>query len=494
VRQITEIIKSEFTKYKDSVQVISGFITVSIAIISLISKVFESKYAIALCLCGLFLIIQRVCKEIIYSKKESFGIVIQTHSIESRSVAKIVKYLSWLLWLFPIYMLLNLVFLKKENCISQGTQFGILITSFTTSNNDDFSYKLFSLLESDLQGADSIKTLQTDNFVSPGKTNFTDTIKNTFSKNCLDHGLLVFGKRSDQSRLFDCNIFINNVYRLNIDSSKINDKGIIFLRNPYVVNFSIDSQANIVSDFIIGLLYYNSGNFESSKQRFKRAIGHSPVEQNTKFKSYCHLFIGNNLIKESKITEAVGYYKSGILYDSLNAFLHYNLAVALLIDLDSSSAFQEYEIANKLNSAFLNPLDHFFRPVKKEIITSGLGKKDNQKNSDKDLGKSSDTLIRNVLNKNVVGLNKEFSVVNQGGKYGIINMQGKIIVPCEFNYISDTLFNYLGYKYFMVQRNGKFGAVSKKGILEVPTIHPSADYVKAILKVSIDYDPPSVNH
>lgn len=491
MRKVLEIMKSEFNNSKDSVQIVSGVLTLLLSIISLITKVFESKYAIALLLLGLFLIAQRVCKEIISSTKESFGVITQSYSANFIILAKVGKYFSWLFLIFPIY-LISTIFLKKEGCETKEAQLGILITSFSVASDDDFSYKLFNLLESELQNVDTLKALKLDQFISVGKAHSTDTIKNYYSKNCLNRGLLVFGKRSDQSRLFDCNIYIHNVYNLNVDSSNM-DKNILFLRNPDMLNFSIDSQANIVADFILGLLYYNAGRYHVSRVKFNRAAELSSSYQDTKFKSYCYFFNGNNLLRESKVLEAINSYKEGLLYDSLNAFLHYNLATALLIRLDSSNAYNAYENAKRISSAFLNPLKSYFKQNHGNILHGELNEKGNKKTVNDNAPQISIVNSGGVNESKKIGAS-EFSVVKFGEKYGVVNSDGKVVVPYEFDFIETHNFNYQGYRFFIVQKAGKFGAVSAKGILEVPTIHPSADYVMGILKVSIDYDPTSVNH
>ena len=145
---------------------------------------------------------------------------------------------------------------------------------------------------------------------------------------------------------------------MNYNLSKIKSN-IIYVQNPSLINFSIDYQAEIIAEFILGLLYYNSNNTEISKQKFIHSLSLSPAEENTKFKSYCHLFIGNNYFNELSYDDAIKEYQSGIYFDSLNSYLHFNLGIALLRKQDSIFAYKEFMTASTLNKNLNNPIQAF---------------------------------------------------------------------------------------------------------------------------------------
>jgi hypothetical protein len=308
MRKTIEIFKSINSSNEGLIKLTSGLITLMLAIISFLTKVLESKFNIALFLMGLLIIIQRVCKELIYSKRETLGIITESYSKKSILIAKIVKYSSWSLLLFPAIVFIKGIIPQKPECIAPIQNLGILITNFTKSEEDDFSYKLYTTLSGELQDIDSIKPIQVDHFINLNHLNYLDSLTHIFSANCMNHGLLVFGKRNDQSKLFDCSIFIHHLTRLNT-TVDITNQNILFLRNPDLVNFSLEKQANIISDFIMGLLFYNSQYYDYSINSFQQVIRQSSTNDHSKVKSFCNLYIGNSLVQQKKITEAVNAYR-----------------------------------------------------------------------------------------------------------------------------------------------------------------------------------------
>jgi len=151
-----------------------------------------------------------------------------------------------------------------------------------------------------------------------------------------------------------------------------------------------------------------------------------------------------------------------------------------------------------LNPKFQNPIDTFFHPTNNNSAHDKieLKKIDNVPLPATNKSKLQQAVTNNSIVTSVINrTNKDYEVVNQGGKYGIKSVaSGKMIIPCALDFIDPNLFNYKEFKFFIVQRGGKFGAVNLKGYLEIPTIHPSNDYVKALLKTTIDLAPETISH
>lgn len=495
MKKTLEVFKAINSKNEGLIKFMSGLTTVILSIITFLTKVLETKLNISLFLIGLLIITQRVCKEIINSKREAFGIITATYSKRSILIGKIVKYSSWCLLIFPAVVLINTIIPKKKECNSQMPNLGVLITNFTNSTENDFSYKLFTTLCSKLQDIDTIKPIQVDHFVNLSKLNYQDSLTNTFKKNCVNHGLLVFGKRNEQTKLFDCSIFIHNLTQLK-NTSDINKQNILFLQNPDQVNFSLDDQANIVSEFIMGLLFYNSHNYDYSINSFNQVLN-SSSNTHSKIRSFCHFYLGNNLIQQKKTMEAINAYKLGLDLDSLNSFLHYNLGLALAMRSDSLNAFQEFEYAIKLNPKFSNPIKNLITQNSNQIeLASNISKKISKSSTPETstTGSQTEEIRPNINTQTIKRTNAEFAIKNNGTKYGVVDSTGETVITFAFDSIDPKIFDYQGFRFFIVQRGGKYGAMKVRGYLEVPTIHPSADYVRAILKTTIDLAPETLSH
>jgi hypothetical protein len=299
MESLIENIKNEVSKYKVVIQLFTGLISVLAGGLSVITSFLNSPLSIAIVCVGVFFISLSICNKLISAKRESLGVIVDRLSPKQIKVVKRIRIGSHSLLLIPLCLAISFFITKSSKCNGFKNDVGVIITSFTNSNDDDFSYKLFKILDAELESNDTVSAIRSEKFINAGSNSYKDTLKELFNSNCFEKGLLVFGKRSELSRLFDCSIFINNVSRIN-ESIGVQNRKIINLQNPDLINFSIESQAQIVSEFILGLLYYNSKNFQLSKNKFQHCLELSSNE-NGALKSNCALFIGNSLYQEKLI-------------------------------------------------------------------------------------------------------------------------------------------------------------------------------------------------
>lgn len=492
MKEISETLKGKLGNYISSIELIVGLTTLLIGLSTLFSKILESKYNIAIILLAFFFIIRTTVKQIIKKPIDSDTAKTRTKTLR---ILKFVKYGSYLFLVFPIFLVVSFFIPKKgKDCSQNKTKFGLLITNFSKSDDDDdFSYKVFSLLDAELQNNDSIIPKRLTKYVNTATTNYKDTILNLFQDDCFNHGILAFGKRSLESKLFDCNIYINNLTRLNYNLSQVKSN-IIYIQNPNLINFSLDYQAETIAEFILGLLYYNSNSSEISKQKFIHSLNLSQKEGNTKFKSYCHLFIGNNAFDESQYEVAVNEYKNGIIQDSLSSYLHYNLGLALLKLKDSISANKEFKIASILNKNMPNPIR--LNSVLDAVTNSKQKIIENKESVDSIIPPKSSiknpTTVQKIQTK-LIWKNGVAIVSNISNKFGVINLKGDTVIRCIYESIQD--FPYKDkYYFFIVQSNSKFGALSVKGGTQIPINRPNAESVKtAIINIIELNDNPNLN-
>ncbi len=342
----------------------------------------------------------------------------------------------------------------KQICQENRKKMGLIIASFKPlkDDNDEFSSTLYGDLNSDLQFVDTINLQKITKFI-PDDKNYLTTIKQTFEESCNGRGLIIFGNSNNQNS-FNCRIYSYNFMNFKAQVfSKTSDKAIIYIQNPNLLNFNIDYEANMVSKFIYGLLYSKQEDYQKSNESIKYALRLNKNNGNTQFISMCHLFIGNNLLKENKIQLALKEYTIGISKDPNNPYLHYNIAAINSNKGDITYAFKEYEAAHKINDTLENPLKHLktltqssfvnVKPIKRAYKT--------KKNVSNDTLNHDSTVI--------VPQNWEEQCYTkiENNKYGVINNKGATIIKFEYDEIIS--YPYKNADCFIVRLNNRYGAI-----------------------------------
>jgi tetratricopeptide (TPR) repeat protein len=239
----------------------------------------------------------------------------------------------------------------------------------------------------------------------------------------------------------------------------------------------------------MGLLYYNSENNELSKAKFRQSLESNTNQGNQRFQSYCHLFLGNVNFKERKYEDAINEYKRGISADSLNAYLHFNLAAALLFNADSNASFEEYQIASSINSNLVNPLREMDDTLPKQQSNSSkvIVKKQYVNTQVKKTDTVNTVFVPQKQNSTIAS--SDYSIVDKDNLFGVLNSKGDTLIKCIYESL-DT-FSYKGKTFFIIKSNAKYGAINQSGGMEIPIKHPSLDYVKRVIKILSDTDPNS---
>lgn len=477
MESLVENIKNEVSKYKVIIQLFTGLISVLAGILSVITSFLYSPISIAIVCIGVFFIILGVCNKLISAKRESLGVIVDKLSPKQIKILKRIRIGSYALFLIPLYLSVSFFITRNNACSGSKNNIGVIITSFTNSSDDDFSYKLFKVLDTELETMDTVNAERSPKFINAGSTNYQDSIGLLFDHSCYERGLLVFGKRSEQSKLFDCSIFINNVLNLN-EQIRVQNKRIINLQNPNLINFSIEDQAVTVSEFILGLLYYTSNNFSLSSKKFQHCSDLASNEENKKLKSQCALFIGNNLLKENEHISAIKQYQLGISYDSGNAYLHFNLGTAFLNTGDSLNAYKHYAVAASLNNKLVNPI----RKIELDEIPSERKVIALKENINKQVVLKKSPESENINGLDSISDQNGYTKIRCGNRYGIINKYKDTIIKCDYEYVANSVYVYKSRYYFIVGNNQKYGASNSLGKIEVPIKYASTGEVITAIK------------
>lgn len=461
MKNISDTLKTQLKTTSDIVSLASGILALVTGVSNLFISILDSRYTLPLFCIGSFFLLRIIATYIMNAKKTVLQVEIPIYKKTYRKAANIIRNSSYLLFVFPIYSGITEYLEKINNRKINNSEFGLIVTSFSKSDDDDFSYRLFNTLNDNLQNIDSVNMIREGVFINSGNKGYLDSIKQTFTKNYFNRGLLVFGKRSEESKLFDCSIYIKNQSKTNI----------IYLQNPSMINFSIDEQSEIVSEFILGLLYYDLGDYARSKDKFQNALNNNASKGAKKFKAYCHFYIGNNLLNEKNSHSSITHYKEGLSYDAVNPFIHYNLAIALLNKKDSLNAFRHFNIANKLHHELDNPIKDFNQLINKKTV---IGPKVN-KEKRLDYSNNSEKAIVAVDKK--ANPSSAYSVIIINKKYGVLNSNGDTIIRCKYDFIDDYTYEYNGKRLFIVNMASKFGAVNSEGIFEIALKYSSKEEV-----------------
>jgi len=491
MEDLFNLIKNNYSKNSVFISIIIGIINFFGKQYSLIGKTVFIEINISLFLVVLFFLIRNILKEIIDTKEKGFALSKNLYSDKQIKVARLGQYLNYSFLLVPLYFLMIALFLfikttksKEEMCNENVKKTGLLIARFNKPNrndddDDDFSSTLYSKLDSYLQNSDEINLKQLDKFISTTNNFNRDTLKEVYSANCYNNGLLIFGKRNDKdAKLFLCKIFALNFFSLKANSYETYNKTIIYIQNPDLLDFSIEYEANIISKFILGLLYYHEGKYELSNQIIQEALNLNTNKQNKPFISICHFFIGNDLVKLGRLSDAINHYNTGISTDSTNAnfvsYLHYNLAAVKNNIGDSKTAIKEYKIAERLNSNLHNPLQEK-RDISFTRENNALFKRNGNK---KDSTEEQDHELTHMRNSAYGKWEESFVEISENNKRGIINNRRDTIVKCEYDEIETIIYKQTDC--FIVKKQSRYGAI----------IHKHYDYgttAYTIYKIPVQY-------
>ncbi|WP_413318799.1 tetratricopeptide repeat protein [Mucilaginibacter sp. Mucisp84] len=359
------------------------------------------------------------------------------------NIAKFGRISVFFLLLIPLYFIKIQITVYQNHkksldqiCGENLKKTGLLITNFAQPKEDDgFSSTLYGKLNSDLQNIDTIQLKLLGKYILETSPNYLDTIKNTFEENCSKSGLIVYGNRKNMQ--FNCRIYSLNFLKFTSKAfNRTKDSTIIYIQNPNIINFTVEEEANVISEFLHGLLFYHAGAYELSNKAMHGALRLNTNPKNKQFISICHLFIGNSFVNQGQTSAAINSYKDGISVEPSNSYLHYNLAAIYNSSKDIAEAFKEYQIAAQLNHQLKNPLQKVTSP---ETSTSKVELK---KTTIKDQQKKRDTLrvLYKAENTTLTTGDQHWFIISKNQKYGIINDKGDTISNCKFDEIDYMYF------------------------------------------------------
>lgn len=363
-------IKIQLTKLKDDLGLVIGFLTVCIGIVTNIIEIVNSTVYLTVLISGIFLISIRLCTKIKNAHRYSAGQKVYEYPDKSRVWAGRGLIASYVI--APLLIICIIGYKTIYQGYKNKDKIGVIITKFEDNKVDLFSNDLRLAISRNKQVMkdDKVKTLCHAEMLTTLPQDGTKMMQKLFDKYSFTKGLLVFGLRAtdqiSKENIFQCVVFVNNLRNLVIDTSEVNtdisDSTTLFIKNhQQFIDLGPDLQANQIAHFVLGLLHYNLGQFESAEQEFTTSIRSvNTSDKNVKrFVAQNYLYLGAGHVKEKKIAEAIHDYEKGIQSDSSISYLHYNLASLHLSQKDSIGAFRHYASASRLDKALSNPMNYF---------------------------------------------------------------------------------------------------------------------------------------
>jgi tetratricopeptide (TPR) repeat protein len=358
---IVKEIKAQIARFTTELGILVGFLAICIALVSNISEAFNSQKILIVVGVGLCVIILRVCYRIRNPEKDAEGQP-KTHYSEKQKR-----------WAGRAMVIICILVPVSISAVVFGNldkkEFAIIVTPFDEPK-DPFSDALFRNIGKykKAKGFDSIQARFHDEFLKRKDDKSTTIISKIFENEGSNRGLLVFGARSAEKdeKFFNCYIYINNLSKLGVDSTMIDrsesDKQVIYMLNPLFIEFEYSTQAEIVADFIMGLLYIHSDQLQKAEETFtliKGGVsqGNTGIKVSKQLRSNCDYWLGDIYSKKEQYEEAINAYTDAGKYDTANAFILNRLAILQLqYKKDTAQAYELFMKAHEVDASIPVPI------------------------------------------------------------------------------------------------------------------------------------------
>jgi hypothetical protein len=393
-----------------------------------------------------------LCAKVINAKVISFGVEREKYSKKNIRLATLARKFSFVMVVFSIVAIATGAFQKHDRCKQISETPVIAVAKFVNTPDDDFSYVLIQDLIDKCNEKIAVDVTQLDTFYNATASARSENMENDLGKVCAKSGIIVFGKRSNTSNLFDCSIYISRAMRNELAVTLDRGSEIIRLKQIDELEFSITKQSDIVSDFLVALFLYYKAEFGQAKEILQTIRENNTVIENEKVKLFIDVFLANSYIYSGEKDQGLSIYKDLIAQADHKEIIDSNwqaLQANSIVSQEPFNSAEANEITAVTDQQTSEPINNEAAknaqtPVepKSEIST-------NQDNTNKPLkwekvkcekgtyqlvfpdgSKSHCTTIIEFMKYEGV----DFAVLYKDNYYGTYNMKGEIIAP--FNYMS----------------------------------------------------------
>jgi len=244
-----------------------------------------------------------------------------------------------------------------KKCSQPNKDLGVIITKFSNEKSDDFSYSLTSNISDLMNNNRAAAIAFVDTFLNQEFNINPEKSGELITENCFNKGIIVFGKRSEGSKLFDCTIYISKNLKSEYVEKELDQNRVIRLKNPDLIEFSIDNQSIVVAELVVAILDFYEKKYSLAAEKLNKLESSGLLNEHKELLTLCKMFKANAYLGNSDLNSSADSYKEILISHPNLAIVNYNYAMLNLAQGDSSIALNYFQIAKSIDSSLINPLE-----------------------------------------------------------------------------------------------------------------------------------------
>ena len=332
-----------FELHSKKIEITTGVVSVLTSAVGFLGQFAAWELLISIVLIGVFFVLKSILNEKRNSPKNT------------RSI-RVLYWLNFLL--IPIALGLGIFWYinkNKPSCSETHTEPVVCIARFSNQEDDDFSYALVSDLADRIKENDSINIASIDTFLNQSVFFDLNSLENLIDMQCHEKGLVVFGKYSGTTNLFNCSIYVSKKFESKYADEHLIDNQLVKLKNPDEITFSIQSHSKLVTDIVLMLLDYYNGDLTKCISTINDLLS-TNTTLSVPLQKLLLVYVSNAQALSGDMTSSLSGYEELLALDSLSDIANYNYALLLLEKGDSTGANSFFEKAKSINPSLENPI------------------------------------------------------------------------------------------------------------------------------------------
>lgn len=373
-----------------------------------------------------------------------------------------------------------------KKCSQPNKDLGVIITKFSNEKSDDFSYSLTNNISDLINDNQTAAIAFVDTFLNQEFNINPEKSGGLITENCFEKGIIVFGKRSEDSKLFDCTIYISKNLKSEYVEKELNQNRVIRLKNPDLIEFSIDNQSMVVAELVIAILDFYNQKYSSAAEKLNKLESSGLLNEHKELLILCKMYKANAYLGNSDLNSSAETYREVLITHPNLPIVNYNYAMLNLAKGDSLVAQNYFQIAKSLDSNLTNPLEGISFKLTTgansvmQIPTENQANKFYTPNLNEEASKSeitsSSPAVSKTENPNSEVLNKKkknnFHYENCfSSKICVFDSKGKRTGIYDYLYPVEILVD--GESFYYVMKEGNWGIMDNYGRLIIPPSHES---------------------
>jgi hypothetical protein len=460
----------------------AGVVTIISSVVAFLKHLASIKILLAVICLGAFFFIR-------------YALSRKNEGLPLSKTAKILNGLNYLLIPISIVIFSQWLITRNEpSCDKISSAPVVCVSRFSQNADDDFSYALVSDLSQILAAQDSIHLASIDTFINQKVFENIKSLEEIIRSECHERGLVVLGKFSAETELFDCSIYVSELLESEYAQKQLANNQLLRLKDPETISFSIKKQTKLVTDFILILLNYYKHENEACIHSIRQLLVNEGASLSPSIQELLLIYMSNSLADSGDLLGGKEGYETLLEADSLSSIANYNYGMLWLSEGDSLTASKYLKRAHTSNRSYLNPIqdwepatesntigleDNFYDESPKASDTTKLKQEVIIEERKKEIGSELmyerelglDMLPKNCIIQRV-GDSKFALYDRQFKKVGVYDKIWRV-ESREIN----SLEKRLNTRFFYVRKDGHFGLIDDNGEI---VVKPVMDDLKSL--------------